>query len=118
MGEWKQADPVGDQVALELSVAHHKLSLELDDLTNAGNCVVSSVLILSLLDLLCLNLGSERKVNCSLKGLETHLSVQGEGSSTVLTDNADSVTGCLSQTRALVVTEAADRLNDLVELVL
>jgi hypothetical protein len=51
VGEWQQADPVGNQVALELCVAHNKGSLELNDLTNACNGIVSSVLVLSLLDL-------------------------------------------------------------------
>ena len=67
MGDWKQAQPVGDKIAGVLSVALDESSLVFNDLADTGDSVVTSVVIHRQLVLLVLNLGSDGEVDAALE---------------------------------------------------
>lgn len=54
--EWQQAEPVLDKVLLQVRLTHDEGGLELDDLADTGDGVVTSMVVLRLLDLLVLDL--------------------------------------------------------------
>ena len=63
MGERQKAEPVLNQVMLEVRQAHNVSSLILYDLADRSDCVVACVVVLGLFDLLSLDLGGHGVLN-------------------------------------------------------
>ena len=112
MGDGQRVDPVCRKLLSHLGVLANVGFLELDNFTNAGDCVVSCVMELSCFSFLFVNLSSHFKFNCEFKGLKAMISLGGESMTSVCCNNANTVGSCLSETSALVGSEAADCLND------
>ena len=94
--EGKQSQPVMDQILLQMRRAHHISRLILDDLANACNCVIASVLVLSLLHLLAFIFRSHVVLNRLLKRVKAHVRIDRECWAAVLGNYADPVTRSLS----------------------
>ena len=98
-----------------MRVALNESILVLDDLTNASNSIIASVMVHSHLLLLALDLGSDSKLDATLERGKAKLGACLEVITSVLCNDTNTVGGGLSESGAVVAGETADGLNHLLE---
>jgi len=91
VSDWEQSEPVGDQLATIVGVVLNDSVLELDNLSDRCNCVVTGVVVHGHLLLLSLDLGSDGEVNSSLERLQAQIRARLESITSVLSNDTDSV---------------------------
>lgn len=115
VGDGQKTQPVGNQVGGILRVALYEGILVLNDLTNASNSVITSVMVHSHLLLLALDLWGDSELDAALERGEAKLGASLEVLTCVLCNDTDTVGGGLSESGAVMAGETADGLNHLLE---
>ena len=73
MSDREEPQPVANQILAEIRVALNERVLILDNFTDAGDGIVTSMVVHGHLLLLALNLGSDSEIDTALKRLQAEL---------------------------------------------
>lgn len=111
VGDGKSVNPECSELLSHLCLAYVVL-LELDNFTDAGNCVVSSVVKLRCFSFLFVDFSSHLEFNCEFESLKAMIGLGGESVTSVCRNNTNTISSCLTKTSTLVTSEAADCLNN------
>ena len=114
VGDGQQAQPVGDKASVSC-VALNKSGLELDDLTNGSDSVITGVVVHLEFLFLVLDLRGDSEFYSALKGRQAELSARCEGSTSVLGNDSNTVGRGLSKSGTSVAREATDSSDDALE---
>jgi len=111
VSDGESVNPESSQLLSHLSLAYIVL-LELDNFTDAGNCVVSSMVKLRCFSFLFLDFSSHLEFNCVLESLKAMIGLGGKSVTSVGRNNTNTIGSCLTKTSALVTSKTADCLNN------
>jgi len=115
VGDWEETEPVLDELGSNLWVAVDVGLSKLEDFTDAGNGVVSGVVVLGHLHLLGLDLGGHGVVDGGFQRGKAEVGAGSESFTSMFGNDTNSVGSGLSQTGTLASTKAANSLYDSVE---
>jgi len=103
VSDWKVGYPFLGQLVVNWLVGLDQLFLVLKNLTKRSDRVVSSMMILSLLFVFITHCLWHWEVNGLIQGSKAHFTVSAERSTTVLSNNTNSIGRSLSKTGTLVI---------------